>query len=59
MSNVWRTVCVFISSTFRDMQAEREELVKRVFPQLGKLREQRRHSHGWKESRKAPGQRGN
>ena len=27
-----RTVRVFISSTFRDMHGEREELVKRVFP---------------------------
>jgi tetratricopeptide (TPR) repeat protein len=32
---------VFISSTFRDMFAEREELVKRVFPRLRKLCEQR------------------
>ena len=32
-----RTIRVFISSTFRDMHAEREELVKRVFPQLRKL----------------------
>ena len=35
-----RAVRVFISSTFRDMQAERDELVKRVFPQLRKLCEQ-------------------
>ena len=41
MAQTWRTVRVFISSTFRDMQAEREELVKRVFPQLRKLCEQR------------------
>lgn len=32
---------VFVSSTFRDMNAEREELVKRVFPKLRKLCEQR------------------
>ncbi|MFQ5644972.1 MAG: DUF4062 domain-containing protein, partial [Thiogranum sp.] len=32
-----RVVRVFISSTFRDMHAEREELVKRVFPLLRKL----------------------
>lgn len=37
----WRTIRVFISSTFRDMQAEREELVKRVFPRLRRLCEQR------------------
>ena len=36
-----RVVRVFISSTFRDMQAEREELVKRIFPQLRKLCDQR------------------
>ena len=29
-----REIRVFISSTFRDMQEEREELVKQVFPQL-------------------------
>lgn len=34
MSSVWRTVRVFISSTFRDMHAERDWLVKRVFPAL-------------------------
>jgi hypothetical protein len=34
MSAVWKTVRVFISSTFRDMQAERDWLVKRVFPAL-------------------------
>lgn len=38
---VGRAVRVFISSTFRDMQAERDELVKRVFPELRKLCEQR------------------
>lgn len=32
---------VFISSTFADMQAEREELVKRVFPELRDLCEER------------------
>lgn len=36
-----RTIRVFISSTFRDMFDEREELVKRVFPQLRKLCEER------------------
>lgn len=30
----WRTVRVFISSTFRDLQAERDHLVKIVFPAL-------------------------
>jgi tetratricopeptide (TPR) repeat protein len=41
MAQTWRIIRVFISSTFRDMQAEREELVKRIFPQLRKLCEQR------------------
>jgi tetratricopeptide (TPR) repeat protein len=36
-----REVRVFVSSTFSDMQAEREELVKRVFPRLRKLCESR------------------
>jgi len=29
-----REIRVFISWTFRDMQGEREELVKQIFPQL-------------------------
>src|SRR5687768_9031106 len=36
-----RAIRVFVSSTFRDMQAEREELTKFVFPQLRKLCESR------------------
>ncbi len=36
-----RVIPVFVSSTFRDMQAERDELVKRTFPQLRKLCEER------------------
>ena len=34
MSTPWKTVRVFISSTFRDMQAERDWLVRFVFPKL-------------------------
>ena len=34
MSATWKTVRVFISSTFRDMQAERDWLVRFVFPKL-------------------------
>ncbi|TMQ20782.1 MAG: DUF4062 domain-containing protein [Deltaproteobacteria bacterium] len=34
-------ICVFISSTFRDMQDDREVLIKRVFPQLRKRCETR------------------
>jgi tetratricopeptide (TPR) repeat protein len=36
-----REIRVFISSTFRDMQEEREELVKKIFPQLRRLCESR------------------
>ena len=36
-----RVIRIFISSTFRDMHEERDELVKRVFPQLRKLCEKR------------------
>ena len=34
MPQAWRTVRIFISSTFRDMQAERDHLVRFVFPEL-------------------------
>jgi len=34
MSLPWKTIRVFISSTFRDMQAERDWLVRFVFPKL-------------------------
>jgi hypothetical protein len=34
MTHAWRAVRVFISSTFRDMQAERDHLVRFVFPRL-------------------------
>jgi WD40 repeat protein len=44
MLGEWRTVRVFISSTFRDMQAERDYLVKIVFPELrGRLEKYRIH----------------
>ena len=36
-----QAIRVFVSSTFRDMQAERDHLVKFTFPQLRKLCEQR------------------
>ena len=32
-----RVVRVFVSSTFADMHPERDELVKRVFPQLRRM----------------------
>jgi hypothetical protein len=31
MTNNWKTVRIFISSTFRDMHAERDHLFKVVF----------------------------
>jgi len=34
MTTTWKTVSIFISSTFRDMHAERDHLVKVVFPAL-------------------------
>ncbi len=34
LSRPWKTVRVFLSSTFRDMQAERDYLVRFVFPRL-------------------------
>src|SRR4249920_2282634 len=40
-TDAFRSVRVFVSSTFRDMQAERDELIKRVFPQLRRLGEGR------------------
>jgi nephrocystin-3 len=36
-----RQVRVFVSSTFRDMQLERDQLVKKIFPQLRQLCEER------------------
>lgn len=33
-NTAWENVCVFISSTFNDMHAERDYLVKKVFPEL-------------------------
>lgn len=38
----WQTVHVFISSTFNDMHAERDYLVKQVFPRLAEWCERRR-----------------
>lgn len=39
----WRTRPVFISSTFRDMQAERAWLKNHVFPELAERLRLRRH----------------
>ena len=38
----WKTVSVFVSSTFNDMHAERDYLVKEVFPRLREWCERRR-----------------
>jgi len=40
-SSEQRVIRIFISSTFHDMREERDELVKRIFPQLRKLCEKR------------------
>jgi telomerase protein component 1 len=40
--SAWKTVRVFISSTFRDMHAERDHLVKVVFPALRERLEKHR-----------------
>lgn len=42
MPSVWKTVRVFISSTFRDMHAERDHLIKVVFPGLRECLEEDR-----------------
>ena len=42
MASTWKRVRVFISSTFRDMHAERDHLVKVVFPRLRQWCEERR-----------------
>ncbi len=42
MPTAWKTVRVFISSTFRDMHAERDHLVKVVFPALREKLEKHR-----------------
>ena len=44
--NEQRVIRVFISSTFRDMKEERDILVKRVFPQLRKICEERQVTWG-------------
>jgi len=41
LENQQRVIRVFMSSTFKDMMAERDHLVKFTFPQLRKLCESR------------------
>ena len=38
----WERVHIFVSSTFSDMHAERDYLVKRVFPELSEWCERRK-----------------
>ena len=42
MTVQWQKVHIFISSTFNDMHAERDYLVKRVFPELADWCERRK-----------------
>jgi len=42
VSSSWKSVSVFVSSTFNDMHAERDYLIKRVFPELKEWCEQRK-----------------
>ena len=42
MAASWKTVRVFISSTFRDMHAERDHLIKVAFPTLREQLEKHR-----------------
>ena len=42
MTATWKTVRIFVSSTFADLQAERDWLVKRVFPALRQRLEPKR-----------------
>ncbi len=42
MAGAWKTVRIFVSSTFRDMHAERNHLVKITFPRLRQWCEERR-----------------
>ncbi|MBM3791808.1 MAG: DUF4062 domain-containing protein, partial [Acidobacteria bacterium] len=44
MASAWRTRPVFISSTFRDMHAERDWLRHHVFPRLEEKLRERRHT---------------
>src|ERR1700739_580098 len=48
---MWRTRPVFISSTFVDMQAERDFLRSRVFPELEERLRARRHTLEWVDLR--------
>lgn len=48
---MWRSRPIFISSTFQDMQAERDYLRTRVFPELEERLRARRHNLEWVDLR--------
>ena len=48
---MWRPRPVFISSTFTDMQAERDHLRTHVFPELEERLRKRRHYLEWVDLR--------
>jgi Domain of unknown function (DUF4062) len=48
---MWRARPVFISSTFQDMQAERDHLRNYVFPELEERLRQQRHYLEWVDLR--------
>jgi len=44
---VWKSRPVFVTSTFQDMQAERDHLFQHVFPALEEWLATRRHHLEW------------
>ncbi len=48
---MWHSRSIFISSTFADMQAERDHLRTHVFPELEERLRQRRHNLEWVDLR--------
>lgn len=48
---MWRARPIFVSSTFADMQAERDHLRTHVFPELEERLRQRRHNLEWVDLR--------
>jgi len=48
---MWRSRSIFISSTFADMQAERDHLRTHVFPEIEERLRKRRHNLEWVDLR--------
>src|SRR5713226_8562535 len=48
---MWRARPIFVSSTFSDMQAERDYLRTRIFPELEVRLRERRHNLEWVDLR--------